>query len=83
MALLGQLGDDFRISENRILLFADLEWLTAVAWEDNLVTGFQRHLDDLSVLVLGPWTNSDDGSFGLFPVSLRRQKNARGGLQKE
>lgn len=63
-SLLGDLGEDLRVTDEEVLVVSDLDGVTAPAGEEDLVAGLDRGGDDLAVLVGGTGAGSDDASLG-------------------
>lgn len=74
--LLVDLGKDFRVADEQVLVLADLDRVAAPAGQQNLVAGLDRGGDDLAILVGSTGTGGDNASFG------ERRRGSRGGKEE-
>lgn len=79
--LLVDLGEDLRVTNEKVFVFTDLDRVTTPAGKKNLVTGLDRGGDDFAVLVGSTGASSDDASFGKGRGSGGgRKEDTSGGL---
>lgn len=62
-ALLGDLGEDLRVTNEEVLVVADLDRVATPAGEEDLVAVLDGSGDNIAVLVGGTGAGGDDASF--------------------
>ena len=70
------LCEDLRIPEEVVLLVADLDGLSAKAWQEDLVAGLDAHFEQLAVDVARTGANSNDRGLGKRLVGGAREEDA-------
>ena len=73
--LLVDLGKDLRVTDEEVLVVADLDRVAAPRGEENFVAVLDRGGDDLAVLVGGAGAGGDDASLG------QRRRGGGGGKE--
>lgn len=76
--LLGDLGEDLRVTDEQVLVLADLDRVAAPAGKEHLVTGLDRSGDHLAVLVGSTGASSNDAGFGKGRRGSRRGNEETG-----
>jgi hypothetical protein len=74
------LGEDLRIPEEGVLLFAELDGVTTELRDENLVTSGNAHGDSLAVAVNGAGTDGKDLGLVLFLDAALGEEDTGGSL---